>query len=113
MSRTVNGAVGTRFQDGIVFAVSKGSHRSGCAGCILHPIGVVMARTGRVHEIVNAVFLQHKGSFEEVGSFGVRYQSGFGKTLHVFGQSANSATKPFVNAPGSPIEIDRAVIINE
>ena len=89
------------------------SHRAFGAGSILHTVGMVVARTRRVGEVIDTVAFEHKRCFEEVLDFGVQNELLVGKALAIFGQLGYTATKAFVNTPSTEIEVFRAIVITE
>ena len=78
---------------------------------ILYTVCMVVAGTGRIHEVVSPVTLDDKGSFEEIRSFGIGNKTGFGETFQVGRQFPGTAAEAFVYPPSAPVHIYRAVII--
>ena len=110
VSRTVNGAVGIGLQYRAVVGI-RTERTLGC--CVIHTIAGILTMLAGVEEVVDAVALEDERSLEEVSHLGVRDKLGFAERFHVRIQLARSATEAFVDAPGSPIHIDRTIIIAE
>ena len=72
---------------------------------------MVVAGTGRIHEVVSSIPLDDKGSFEEIRCFGIGDEAGFGETFQVGRQFSGTAAKAFVYPPGTPVHVYRTVII--
>ena len=67
MSRPVDGAVGISFQDAALIFVRP--HRSCLRDGILHTIGMVVTRTGRIGEVIRISTLEHKRRLEDILQF--------------------------------------------
>ena len=76
MSRPVNGfiCIGSKYR--VIISKGKGTHRAGFTRCILDPVSIVMARSRRISQIVNAVTLKYVRSFEEVSNLCIRDECG-------------------------------------
>ena len=110
VSRTVNGSVGIGLENGAVVGI-RTERTLGC--CVIHTIAGIFAMLAGVEEVVDAVALEDERSLEEVSNLGVWDELGFAERFHIRIQLTCSATEAFVDAPGSPIHIDRTVIIAE
>ena len=110
VSRTVNGAVGIGLQYRAVVGI-RTERTLGC--CVIHTVAGILAMLAGVEEVVDAVALEDERSLEEVSNLGIRDEFGFAERFHIRIQLTCSATEAFVDAPGSPIHIDRTVIIAE
>ena len=74
---------------------------------------MVVARAAGVHEVVDAVLLQHERRLKEVFHLGVRDEFLVGERFHVVAQSGHATAEPFVDAPRAEIDVDRAVVVDE
>ena len=110
MPGAMDRAVGIGLQDGSLVFV--GTHGRGRCG-ILHVIGLVVARLARIHEIIDSIALQDKRCLEEVLCLGVGNKTRLGEGLQVLRCLADTTTEAFVDAPGSPIDIHFAIVIDE
>ena len=110
VSRTVNGSIGIGLENGAVVGI-RTERTLGCG--VIHTVAGILAMLAGVEEVVDAVALEDERSLEEVSNLGIRDEFGFAERLHIRIQLTCSATKAFVDAPGSPIHIDRTVIIAE
>ena len=110
VSRTVNGTVGIGLEDGAVVGI-RTEWTLGC--CVIHTVAGILAMLAGVEEVVDTVALEDERGLEEVSNLGVRDELGFAERFHIRIQLTCSATEALVDAPGSPIHIDRAVIIAE
>ena len=110
VSRSVNRPVAVGLQNATPIGI--GTQRLVCRS-ILHAVGVVVARTAGVHEVVHPAPLQHEGSFKEVGCLCVGYQACFAEALHVRSQLAGTASESLVDAPCAPVHIYRAVVVHK
>ena len=64
MTRAMDGLVGIGLKDASL--VFKWSHGARCRCGILHPIGVVVAGTRRIGEIIDAIAFEYEWSLEDV-----------------------------------------------
>ena len=109
MTRSVHCTVSRRFQDCTSICIrSKRSYR---ARSVLHMIGTVMTRIGRIHKIIDTVSFHHKRSFKEILYFRIRNQLCFHKTFHIRCHLSSPAAKTFIDTPCTPIQIYRTVIV--
>ena len=110
VSRTVNGSIGIGLEDSSVVGI-RTEWTLGCS--VIYAVAGILAMLAGVEKVVDAVALEDEWSFEEVSNLGVRDELGFAERFHVRIQLTCSATEALVDAPGSPIHIDRTVIIAE
>ena len=109
MTRSVHCTVGRRLQNCTSICIrSKRSYR---ARSVLHMIGTVMTRIGRIHKIIDTVSFHHKRSFKEILYFRIRNQLCFHKTFHIRCHLSSPAAKTFIDTPCTPIQIYRTVIV--
>ena len=110
MSRPMDCSIGIGFKNTSLIGVRP--HRLVRSG-ILHPIGVVVTGTRRIHKIIDTVPFHHKGRFKKIRGFRIRNQTRFSKTLHIGSQFSGPATETFINPPSPPIQIYRTIIIHK
>ena len=111
MAGAMNGAVVVGFEDATLVFI--GAHRSNGARGILHTIGVVVAGTRGIGEVIDAVALQHEGSLEEILDLGIQDEFLIGKRLHVGIELRHTASEAIVDAPCAEIDIDLTVVVDE
>ena len=110
VSRTVNGSIGIGLEDSSVVGI-RTEWTLGCG--VIYAVAGILAMLAGVEEVVDTVALEDEWSFEEVSNLGIRDELGFAERFHVRIQLTCSATEALVDAPGSPIHIDRTIIISE